>query len=120
MAVKKNFIENVNSENKTITINWLIEPTEAEQRKFEYLMKAGYKMRDYSPEKAKAQAAKADKLDKKQILEALKGHEDLIKRFDELLTNKDAKGNKLNLEKSGFFVAKKWFKSAEVQEQLKK
>ena len=116
----KHWIENVNSKSKTITINWDIAPTATEEKKFEYLMKSGYKMRDYNPEKAKTQAVKADKLNKEQILAALEGHDDLIKKFKELLTNKDADKNELHLEKSGFFVAKKWFNSAEVQKQIKK
>ena len=96
--MKKYYTQNPNK--KTVTVDYSVKPTVAEERAFKDLLAAGYKLVVKS--EARAQIAKdratEDKLTKEEMLKAVKGTEN----YDKLVAilNEKGKGH-------GFFAAKK-------------
>lgn len=95
--MEKKWLRKVDTESKKVIIDWSIDPTVAEQKKLDFYVKGGYKITDYSEARAAKMKDKADGLNKKAILEALKDDAEATKKFNKLL------------EEEGFFVAKSWY-----------
>lgn len=99
--MKKYYTQNPNK--KTVTVDYSVKPTVAEERAFKDLLAAGYKLVVKS--EARAQIAKdratEDKLTKEEMLKAVKGTEN----YDKLVAILNGKG-----KGHGFFAAKSWYK----------